>query len=67
MNAPDLSLFDFAVDMTRAHARETILSRPEPIFPKPELQDPDVRAAIAEEFFTEGRQPRRNIRVRIDP
>lgn len=41
-------LFEFAADMTRVHAREIMLAKPEPIFP------PD-RSTVAEEYFTEGR------------
>lgn len=33
----DESFFAFATDLTRAHARELILSQPEPMFPKPEI------------------------------
>lgn len=55
------SLFRFAADVGRAHANEVIISRTPPIFPKPDLPiDPNVRAAQAEEFFTEGRQFRHN-------
>lgn len=54
-------LFRFATDVGRAHASEVIIARRPPIFPKPDLVvDANVRAAQAEEFFTEGRQHRHN-------
>lgn len=48
-------LFQFATELTRSHARELVLSRPEPLFSKPDFCSKD---AVAEQF-AEGRVHRK--------
>lgn len=58
MSAPKSEFFDFAVDLTQAHAREIILDPPLQLYWQVSGPDARERAAILEEFYTEGRHHR---------
>jgi hypothetical protein len=59
MSAPKQSdLFQFAVDIQRAVAREVLLDPPLAMIWQVRGPDAAERAAILEEFYTEGRQRR---------
>lgn len=57
MNAKSSDLFSFATDLARTQA--LVLSKPVQLFGVPPLIDRNVAAAIADEFFSEGRNHRK--------
>lgn len=58
MNAKQSSFSAFAVDLARAQANEIILEKPLQIFWQIRGPDANERAAVLEEFYTEGRNRR---------